>query len=178
MDAAIQSMIDNLPKNTGRSLDEWFTVLDATGLDRHSELMAVLKGDHGVSHGYANGIALQYRNRGTSTTDEALVDAQFTGSRAALRPLYDAVVQLALTLGPDVTVAPKKATVSLRRKKQFALVEPGATRLTLGLNLKGTPPTERLKPTTGMCTHKVVLTTPADLDDQLRTWLETAYAAA
>lgn len=135
-------MIDTLTTNTGRSLDEWYAVLDSTGLEKRGELMGHGNQEHGVSH--ANGIVLQYRARGTSSVDGYLVDAQYTGAWSGPRPIYDALVAKVLTFEGDVEVAPKKGSVSLRRSTQFALIEPAsAKRLRLGINLKVTPPTER-----------------------------------
>ncbi|GAA1941751.1 hypothetical protein GCM10009775_36900 [Microbacterium aoyamense] len=179
MDPAIQSMIDNLPTNTGKSLDEWFVVLDAAGLEKHGEMMSLLKSEHGVTHGYANGIVLQYRARGTSSSDDDLVEAQYSGAKSALRPIYEALRSFAVGLGPDVEVAPKKASVSLRRSKQFALVEPAsAKRVQLGLNLRGVEPVGRLEAYSGMCTHRVSLTSVDEVDDEVRGWLAQAYALA
>ena len=176
MDAGTRSMIDNLPKNTCRSLDEWFVVLDATALGKHTELMNVLKQQHGLSHGFANGIVLQYRARGTSQADDDLVEAQYQGAKAALRPTYEAVVAAASALGADVEIAPKKTSVSLRRSKQFAVVEAAsAKRLAIGINLKGTPPTERLLEAGGMCTHRVNVSDISEIDDELLGWLKDAY---
>lgn len=172
-------MIDNMPANTGRSLDEWFAVLDAAGLEKHGEMMAMLKTEHGVTHGYANGIVLQYRSRGTSTADDDLVDAQYAGAKAALRPIYEALRAAALALGSDVEVSPKKASASLRRSKQFALVEPAsAKRIQLGLNLRGVEPAGRLEASSGMCTHRVSLTSVDEVDDEVREWMRRAYEQA
>jgi len=170
-------MIDNLPKNTGRSLQEWYAVLDESKLVKHSELVAHLKREHQVSHGYANGIVLQYRGRGApEPSDDDLVEAQYAGPKAALRPVYDALVAQVRGLGDDVEISPKKAGVSLRRSKQFALVTPSsARRLQVGINLKGTSPTDRLEPATGMCTHQVSVTAVEDVDDELLGWLRQAY---
>ena len=179
MDSAIQAMIDNLPANTGKSLVEWYAVLDATGLEKHSQLVAYLKQDHGVTHGYANGIVLQYRSRGTSTSHDDLVDAQYSGPKASLRPIYDALVSAVLPFGDDVDVRPKKTSVSLRRSKQFAVVEPvSAKRVQLGINLRDASPTDRLQVATGMCTHKVSLTSLDHVDPQLLAWLKGAYDLA
>lgn len=172
-------MIANLSANTGKTLEEWFVVLDATGLDKHTALMNHLKQEHGVSHGFANGIVLQYRNRGVEQGDDALVDAQYTGPKATLRPLYDALIEAVSGFGADVEIAPKKSSVSLRRSKQFALIEaPSATRLQLGINLGDTPPTDRLLAAKGMCTHKVSVTSLADVDTELLDWLRGAYGRA
>jgi len=172
-----QSMIDNLPKNTGRSLDEWFAVLDDTrNLEKHSELMNHLKSEHSVSHGFANFIVLRYRERGVSTADDDLVEAQYAGAKAALRPIYEALVRAATGLGEDVEAAPKKTAVSLRRSKQFAVIEaPSAKRIQLGIQLKGAPTTDRLLAGNAMCSHKVNITAVEDVDDELMGWLREAY---
>lgn len=76
-------------------------------------------------------------------------------------------------------IAPKKTGVSLRRRKQFALVEaPSTTRLQLGLNLRGVPPTDRLRLAGGMCTHRVDVRSLDEVDDQLVGWLREAYELA
>jgi Domain of unknown function (DUF5655)/Domain of unknown function (DUF4287) len=179
MDPATQSMIDNLPRNTGRSLQDWFAVLSVTGLEKHTALMDHLKNEHGISHGFANGIVLQYRARNTEQTADALVESQFAGPKAGLRPIYDALVQAATDFGTDVEVTPKKTSVSLRRSKQFALIEaPSPKRIQLGVNLPGMSPTERLLEAGGMCSHKVSLTNVEDVDEQLRAWLRAAYDRA
>ena len=169
-------MIDNLPQNTGRSLTDWFTVLDASGLAKHTELMNHLKTEHGLGHGFANAIVLQFRNRGVSQADDALVDAQYVGPKAALRPIYDELIAAIAAFGTDVEIAPKKTSVSLRRHKQFAVIEPAsAKRLQLGINLADAAPTDRLLLAGGMCTHKVSVTSLADVNDELRGWLRAAY---
>jgi len=182
VDAATRSMIDNLRARTGRSLEEWFAVLDAASPppSKHGEIMALLKGEHGMSHGFANLVALRHRARdaGPVTRDE-LVDAQYAGGKAALRPILDRLVAAATALGGDVEVAPKKTSVSLRRRKQFAVVEAAsAKRVRVGLNLADAPPTDRLQAAGGMCTHRVDLASIDEVDDGLLGWLREAYALA
>ena len=82
--------------------------------------------------------------------------------------------------GP-VEVAPKKGYVSLRRKKQFAMIGPGTkSRVDIGLNLKGVEPTGRLRamPPGGMCSFKVEVTDASDVDGELLAWVRRAYDAA
>ena len=52
------SLIRNLEANTGKSIDAWIATAQATGQTKHGQIVAVLKKDHGLSHGYANQIAL------------------------------------------------------------------------------------------------------------------------
>ena len=76
MDAETQKRIDGLPAGTGKALPEWFTILQASGLEKHSDMLALLKSEHGVSHGFANFIALMYRNQAPlQAGDEVIVPA-------------------------------------------------------------------------------------------------------
>lgn len=183
-DPQVQTMINNMPEKTGKPLEGWFEVLSASGLEKHGQMMKLLKGEHGVTHGFANTIALLYRQQaaGGPPAEEDLVDAQYQGPKAALRPIYDAVLGVVSGFGTDVEIAPKKTYVSLRRGKQFAIVQASTrTRVDLGLNLKGVDPTDRLEGGnvfSGMCTHRVRLTEPAEVDDQVRSWLHQAYEQA
>lgn len=166
----------NLREKTGRTMDEWFEVLAPTGLEKHTELLNYLKNEHGITHGFANGIAQQFRSRGASTADSDLVDAQYAGPKAALRPVYERLLAAASALGSDVEIAPKKTGVSLRRKQQFALIEvPSAKRMQLGLQLRDHPTTDRLLTGGAMCSHRVNLAGPDDVDDELLGWLREAY---
>lgn len=179
-DPATETMIANLPDRTGRSLAEWLDVLAPLGLERHSEILACLKGEHGMSHGYANLVSILYRESLTGKLNETgLVDAQYQGAKAALRPIYDAIVIAVSGIGADVEIAPKKGSVSLRRSKQFALITPATrTRIDLGLNLKGESPAGRLEASSGMCTHKIAITRVDEVDDEVVRYLRMAYEQA
>lgn len=134
---------------------------------------------YGVSHGFANGIVLRYRERGTAASDDDLVGAQYAGAKAALRPIYDAIVAAVTAFGADVEVVPKRTGVSLRRSKQFAVVEaPSAKRVQLGIQLKGDAITDRLLAGNAMCSHKVNLGQVEGVDDELVGWLREAYERA
>ncbi len=178
VDSATQTMIDNIPAKTGRSLEEWLALLDAAALEKHGQAVAFLKSEHGMSHGFANLIVTLHRRR-DAAPDVDLVDAQYAGAKAPLRPILDRILAEARTFGDDVEIAPKKTGVSLRRRKQFALVEaPSAKRVSVGLNLRGDQPTERLRAAGGMCTHRVDVTAVTEIDDELIGWLRSAYERA
>lgn len=180
VDDQTETMIANLPDRTGRSLDEWLTLLAATGLDRHRAIVDHLKREHGVGHGFANLIAHRHlRSAADEQAPADLVEAQYAGAKAALRPVYDAIVDAVRTFGDDVEIAPKKQYVSLRRSRQFAQVGPATrTRVDVGLNLKGKPATARARPVTGMCTHKIAVASLDDVDDELVSLLRLAYDRA
>jgi hypothetical protein len=176
VDDATKKLIDSLPEKTGKSLEQWSSILDQTGLEKHGQLLTFLKSEHGVTHGFANSIALLHRERGIERSDDDLVDAQYSGAKAGLRPIHDRLVEIARSLGDDVEIAPKRTSVSLRRRKQFALIEPAsAQRIALGLNLRDAPAGERLLAVKGMCTHRVDVRALGDIDDELVEWLRHAY---
>jgi predicted transport protein len=178
------AMIAGLADKTGKSLDDWLKIVRTSGLAKHKEIMTLLKGKHGITHGFANMIALQALQSDSHTADDAgaLVDAQHAGSKAALKPLYDKLLQTIAKFGNDVEVSPKKAYVSLRRGKQFAIVQPStATRLDVGINLKGKEPAGRLEKAgsfNAMVSHRVRLEKAADIDKELIGWLKEAYEAS
>jgi hypothetical protein len=182
VDKALQTQITNIQERTGKSLDDLFAMLGKSGLEKHGELRDKLKGDLGMGHGDANTVVHLYRERtapGPSAAGDP-VDAIYDGAKADLRPIHEAIMDRVTTFG-DFEVAPKKAYVSLRRKKQFAMVGPATkTQVEVGLNMKGVTSTERLveqKPG-GMCQYKVRLSSPAEVDEELLGWLRTAYDRA
>jgi hypothetical protein len=178
------AMIAGLKDKTGKSLDEWLAILRSSGPTKHKEMVNLLKTEHGVTHGFANMIALQALGSDSHTAgdDQALVDSQFAGTKAGLRPIYDAVLAAVNGFGRDVEVSPKKAYVSLRRSKQFAVLQPStATRLDVGINLPGVQPAGRLEASgsfNAMLSHRVRIETLADVDGVLIGWLRQAYDRA
>ena len=171
---ALQTMLDNLPEKTGKSLIQWLKITKSSGLEKHGQILKMLKTEHGVTHGFANLIAAKTLE---SSDEVDLVAEQYSGSKAELKPIYDALVTYAKNLGKDVEIAPKKASVSLRRKKQFMLIIPATkTRIDLGLALKGEAITDRLEKYNAMCSHRVRLENKKDLDKQLKDWIKLAYS--
>lgn len=172
-----QTMIDNLPEKTGKSLDEWQKVVAATGAAKHGEIVKMLKREHGVTHGFANLIAQKCIGNLDVSTDD-LVANQYKG-KESLKPIHDTIVDFVKTFGSELEISPKKTSVSLRRKKQFALIQPSTkTRIDLGINLKGEPPQGRLEAMSGMCTHKVRLSGVDEFDEEVRAWVKAAFDRA
>jgi predicted transport protein len=181
LDAATKTQIRNLEEKTGKSLDEWLATARGAGVEKHGQIVAHLKSEHGLTHGYANLVALLARGYGEESGD-GLIDAQYAGAKAGLRPIYEKVAAAVKAFGADVEIAPKKTSVSFRRSKQFALAQPSTkTRVDLGIQLKGVPPEGRLEPSGPfgtMCSHRVRLESPDDVDEEVVAWLRRAYDAA
>lgn len=179
MDKALQTMIANMPEKTGKSLQAWAAILNQKNFAKHGEAMKFLKGEHGVTHGFANTII--HLSKAEKVEDTDLVINQYFG-KEVLIPIYEKLISLVKTFGDDVVIAPKKTAVSLIRKKQFALIKPATkTRIDLGLKLKEKPETNRLGnsgPFGTMCTHRVQLTQLKEVDSELTKWLKEAYEKA
>ncbi len=184
-DDATFTMIKNLKEKTGKSIDEWVELAKRTGATAHGKIVAALKSEHGLTHGYANLIAhTSLQSAATHLADQGtdLVADQYKGPKAALRPIYDRLAAAIAEFGTDVEFSPKKGYVSLRRSKQFAILQPSTSaRLDVGINLKGTPPTPRLEPSgsfNAMVSHRVRVAKLEDVDAELIAWLNAAYNQA
>ena len=183
MEKAEQTMYDNIAKKTGKTVDEWITIVQQQKLQKHGEMMKFLKEEHGFTHGYANMVAIKVT--GTDARDvenkDDLIDKQYKG-KEHFKPLYDKLMNQIKSFGPDVEVAPKNAYVSLRRKKQFATLQPASkTRFEIGINLKGEEGNAVLKPITtanAMCSYKIELANEADLSADILNWIKKAYDKA
>ena len=169
-------MIANMPEKTGKSLEEWIELLKDKPFSKHSEAVKYLKSEHQVTHGFANTIVSLSKQQDAPKAD--LVSVQYKG-KEALFPMYQKLIAFVKTLGKDVTISPKKSSVSIIRKRQFILIKPATkTRIDLGFKLKDKPVTERLEnsgPFGSMCTHRVQLTDVHDIDDELKAWIREAY---
>ncbi len=176
MDKALETMIANLPEKTGKALNEWFSVLSEHTFDKHSQGVALLKSQYGVTHGFANTIVTLYKQQDAPQVD--LVETQYRG-KTVLLPVYDALIQIVSQFGSDVTITPKKTSVSVIRKYQFALIKPATkSRVDLGLKLKGVEVQGRLEdsgPFGTMCTHRIQLHSLDDIDDDVKRYLALAY---
>jgi Domain of unknown function (DUF5655)/Domain of unknown function (DUF4287) len=182
-DEMANAMIANLKSKTGKTLEQWIGIAKKSGAARHSEIVKLLKTDHGLTHGFANLVAHKTLKSDAGSVSETtdLVAAQYSGDKAALLPIYEALVKSAKGFG-DLEIAPKKAYVSLRRSKQFAIIQPSTkTRVDLGLNMKGVPAKGRLEKSgsfNAMVSHRVRLEKAGDVDKDVKDWLKQAWSQA
>jgi hypothetical protein len=187
MDKALQTQLANIEKRTGKSLAALAKIVKGSGLQKHGEIRDMLKRDLGMGHGDANTLVHHVlKSDGASAagaagkTANAVLDEIYSGPRAALRPIHDTLMSAIETFGP-FEIAPKKGYVSLRGKKQFAMIGPATTtQVEVGLNMRDVKATDRLRavPPGGMCQYKVRLAGPREVDAALLAWLRRAYDAA
>ena len=176
------AMIANMKEKTGKTLEQWIAIAKKSGEEKHGTITKYLKTEHDMTHGFANLVAHKTLKSDADSSETDLVAAQYKDAKTDLKPIYDALVKAAKTLGKDVEIAPKKAYVSLRRNKQFAIIQPSTkTRVDLGLNLKDEPAAAKLEKSgsfNAMVSHRVRLEKPGDVDKDVKAWLKKAYKDA
>ncbi len=187
VERASATQLANIQKKTGKTLDELTVIIQSSGLTRHSEIRSMLMEKFGLGYGDATALTLYVnktnvqmaaKEKGLST--DQVLDDIYRGPKTSLRPIHDKLMGFIVQLG-EFEIAPKKGYVSLRRKRQFAMLGPATnTRFELGLNIKNLPPDERLvvQPAGSMCNYVVRLTDAAQVDDVVTNWVRMAYDAA
>ena len=188
VDKAFETQLKNIQTRTGKTLDELFSLIRQSGLQKHGEIRDMLKTSLGMGHGDANTLVHNYMKAAEGTSAPAagitasgdVLDEIYSGAKAGLRPIHDSLMTAINGFGP-FEIAPKKGYVSLRRKKQFAMIGPATkTRVEVGLNMKGVEATPRLlaQPPGGMCPYKVNVMDAAEVDPELIAWIRQAYEGA
>ena len=175
VEEGIQSQLRNIEKDYGRTIEELVLVVTGSGLTKHNDVVAMLKQRYGMSHGAAHRVSLVARSRAAEPAPAG------AGLAPTLHDVYTRLLKKASALGSDVEQAPKKGYVSLRRRKQFAMLQPGARWINLGLVLAQQPAAGRLESAAKwnpLFTHRVRVATSADIDDELESWLRRAYNSA
>lgn len=172
-------MEQGLLEKTGKPLEHWIAVVRKSGIEKHKEIIDYLKSDHGFTYGYANFVALKSKKSDAGSIDDAdLLINQYKG-KEVLKPIYEKLLGHIHNFGNDITVTPKKDSVSVIRKRQFALIKPATkTRIDLGLKIKDKPTEGRLEnsgPFGTMCTHRIRLSSVDEVDDDVMSWLQEAY---
>ncbi len=176
VEEGIQSQLRNIEKRYGQTIDQLVAVVSESGLKKHNEVIAMLKRRLGMSHGDANRVSLVARSRVEPPPAEG-----GDGLSPALSDVNARLLDTIARLGDDIERSPKKGYLSLRRRKQFAMLQPGAKWINVGLILPKRPSDGRFEPAgkwNAMFTHRVRVTTPAEIDGELEGWLRAAYDAA
>lgn len=182
MDKATSTMLENMKEKTGHSLDEWKVIIAQQNFAKHGEIVKFLKEKHQVTHGYASEIALKVlaSDAASATDTDSLLENQYKG-KEHLKPFYNKLISEIQKFGGEFEIAPKKTYVSLKRKKQFVVLNPASKlRFEIGFNLKGVAPQGKLeaeKPN-GICSHKINLTDIKEIDKEVIDWIKMAFDSA
>lgn len=187
VDKAVETQLKNIQTKTGKTLDQLYAIIKKSKLAKHGEMRDMLKKDLGMGHGDANTVVHFYMKslepasaQASLASPDAALDTIYTGAKAHFRPIHDKLMTAINKFG-EFEIAPKKTYVSLRRKKQFAMIGPATnTRFEVGLNMKGVKATARLLalPPGGMCQYKINLTDVKEVDKELIDWIKQAYESA
>ncbi|MDB5352064.1 MAG: hypothetical protein JWN86_3311 [Planctomycetota bacterium] len=158
--AMVQKWIADLPKKTGKSLDQWVAFIQSDGPHDLKARRAWLKAEHGLGTNTAWWLAERADEGGMGMIEEdpatylaaaeGYVAAMYSGGKAGLQPIYDRLLALGLNIGEDVKACPCKTIVPLYRNHVFAEIKPTTrTRIDLGFALKDAPIVGRLIDTGG-----------------------------
>lgn len=181
--------ITELKQKTGRSLEEWLRHIKKDGPKDEQGRRVWLKEEHGLGTNTAWWLAERSLGKGEEAGDPDLylesaerdVEKMFSGGKAHLRPLYDKLLKLGLKTGKEAKACPCSTIVPLYRKHVFAQIKPTTqTRIDMGFALGDTKPSGRLIDTGGFAkkdriTHRIPITSLADIDDEVKRWLKVAY---
>ncbi|MEW6014727.1 MAG: DUF5655 domain-containing protein [Candidatus Zixiibacteriota bacterium] len=184
---ATQTQLKNIQTRTGKTLEQLAKIIKESGLTKHGELRSMLQQKLGMGYGDANTLVhyvlksdgASAAKKGAMSEDDVL-NGIYSGPKEALRPIHDSLMKHIKNFG-EFEIAPKKGYVSLRRKKQFAMIGPATnSRVEVGLNVKGLPAAGRLEaiPPGGMCNYKVKLTEVSQVDKELIGWIKLAFENA
>jgi len=187
--AMTQKWIAELKQKTGRSLDEWLRLIKKAGPKDEKARREWLKTEHGLRTNSAWWLAERAEGKGSEVSDpdaylqaaEGYVEAMFSGGKANLRPIYDALLKTGLKVGKDAKACPCQTIVPLYRKHVFAQIKPTTrTRIDMGFALGDMKPQGRLIDTGGFAkkdriTHRIPITSLDDIDDEVNHWLKVAY---
>jgi Domain of unknown function (DUF4287) len=150
-DDMMSAVSASLAERTGRTLDEWVALVQASGIDPldQNAVRRWLRSAHGVPQNSQWAIADAAASAAgwVRPSTAEYIDSQYTGAKAALRPIYD------------------KLAAATR------------DRVDLGLRFTDPPPDGRLQQSTGpgQATHKIALRGVDDVDDQVLHLLRLAY---
>ncbi|MBI5840544.1 MAG: DUF4287 domain-containing protein [Chloroflexi bacterium] len=185
LDKAVQTQLDNIQKKTGKSLAELAAIVKSSGLTKHGKVRDMLKKKLGLGHGDANALVhAVFASDGTRAADgkstDAVLDEIYSGLKAAFRSIHEALIKQINEFG-EFEIVPKKGYVSLRRRKQFAMIGPKTnTRFEVGINAKDLKKNARLleQPKGSMCNYIVNVTDAKEVDAELIAWIKSAFESA
>jgi len=176
----LQNYLDEVKAKTGKTVEDFRQMAAEKGLTKASPFVAWLKAEYGLGYHHAGAIwyMLSHADDLAASSEEKIA-AHFKGNKAKWREAYNALAQEIATFRTDVEFSPNMTYINVQRDgKKFAIFQTSASRLDIGLKLKGVKPTKRFEPAGSwnpMVTHRVRISDPSDIDPELLAWLKKAY---
>lgn len=179
----MESYLRTVQEKTGKTWEEFKGLATEQGLTKHGDIVAWLKSEWGLGHGHANAVTHMIRQEDApEVSQDDQIAQHFSGGKARWRGAYDDLLATVRAFGPDVTLAPTKSYISfVRSGKKFAIVQPSANRLDIGIKRKGVPAEGRFAEAGSwnpMVTHRVQIEEPAQIDAEVISWVQQAYENA
>jgi len=176
------SVATSMQQRTGKTLEEWVKAVQASGIDPLDQkaVRNWLKRAHQIPQNsqWAIADAAAQAAGWQRPTNEGYTDSQYAGDKAALRPFFDALRNLAETCGVDVTMEGRGSYTPFVHNRQFMAVEPSSkTKVTLGLRFKTAPTSPLLEEgkAPGQCTHRIVFTHAEQISPEIAALIKAAY---
>jgi len=189
--AMMQKWIAGLKEKTGRTLQEWVAFIRKEGPKGEKARKEWLKTKHKLGTNSAWFLSERADGRGDEEdsperylqTAVLYVDAQYSGAKEKLRPIYDELLKLGKSMGEGAKACPCKTMVPFYREHVFAQIKATTNaRVDLGFALakyKGKLP-KRMIDTGGLekkdrITHRFEIKSVGEIDEEVTKWLKTAY---
>jgi hypothetical protein len=178
---SFQTYVKNIKAKTGKTPDAFRKMAKQKGLTQAREILAWLKKDYGLGYGHGGMVYhLIAHADDIKSSPEMRTEKLFAGSKAGWRKPYAALETKVRKFGSDFEADANMTYVNLCRSgRKFAIVQPSAAgRLDIGIKLRGVAPAGRLEKSGSwnpMVTHRVRITDPKQIDQELLRWLKQAY---
>ena len=178
----IDVIASRLEEQTGRNIENWVSAVRGLGLPARKEMVEWLMREHGLGRVAANLVASRAEGKAIAYDDQdELLQAMYAGPKQALLPIYERLVEIGQSLGPEFSLYQCAGQTTFKRTRQFAWIKPSTkTRMDLGLALPGFEPAGRLLPVPGTNDKdrvrlRIALSSSADVDAEVRKWLKRAW---
>src|SRR5690606_35237699 len=138
------AVTESMRARPGRTLEEWVSLVAASGIDPldQNAVRRWLKREHGEAQNTQWAIADPDPSAGgwLGPETEEYIDQQYSGAKAALRPIFDRLRAVIEALGDDVTVEGRSTYTPFVRRRQFvAIAAATRSRVDVGLRYTGAP---------------------------------------
>ncbi len=176
-----KEFIQTAKEKTGKSLEEWLSIVKTFKLSKKMEILNWLKTKHQLNHMQAGFVAGIYLNNGKTvySNEDNLLENQFAKCEE-MRSLFNSVSEKILKDFAGTQLIPKKTYLSFTNVREFAAINIKPKEIRLGIDLGDEPFTENLQKTklTGpmpRISHMIVLTDVKQFNLQILNYLKKSY---